>query len=65
MNVDVADYDNDGWMDIYVTNITDEYMKECNMLWHNNGDGTFTDCRQRNRHLQHALGLGRQVRRFR
>ena len=43
MNVDVADYDNDGWLDIYVTNITDEYMKECNMLWHNNGDGTFTD----------------------
>jgi hypothetical protein len=43
MNVDVADYDNDGWLDIYVTNITDEYVKECNMLWHNNGDGTFTD----------------------
>ena len=43
MNVDIADYDNDGWMDIYVTNITDEYMKECNMLWHNNHDGTFTD----------------------
>jgi len=43
MNVDVADYDNDGWLDIYVTNITDEYMKECNMLWHNNRDGTFTD----------------------
>src|SRR5215467_5783808 len=48
MNVDVADYDNDGWLDIYVTNITDEYMKECNMLWHNNADwhgtdGTFTD----------------------
>lgn len=43
MNVDVADYDNDGWLDIYVTNITDEYMKECNMLWHNNGNSTFTD----------------------
>jgi hypothetical protein len=43
MNVDIADYDNDGWLDIYVTNITDEYMKECNMLWHNNHDGTFTD----------------------
>ncbi len=43
MNVDVGDYDNDGLLDIYVTNITDEYMKECNMLWHNNGDGTFTD----------------------
>jgi hypothetical protein len=43
MNVDVGDYDNDGWLDIYVTNITDEYMKECNMLWHNNHDKTFTD----------------------
>lgn len=43
MNVDIADYNNDGWLDIYVTNITDEYMKECNMLWHNNGDETFTD----------------------
>ena len=43
MNVDVGDYDNDGWLDIYVTNITDEYMKECNMMWHNNHDGTFLD----------------------
>jgi hypothetical protein len=43
MNVDLGDYDRDGWLDIYVTNITDEYMKECNMLWHNNGDGSFTD----------------------
>ncbi len=43
MNAEIADYDNDGWLDVYVTNITDEYMKECNMLWHNNGDGTFTD----------------------
>ncbi len=43
MNADVGDYDNDGWLDVYVTNITDEYMKECNMLWHNNGDRTFTD----------------------
>jgi hypothetical protein len=43
MNADVGDYDNDGLLDVYVTNITDEYMKECNMLWHNNGDGTFSD----------------------
>jgi hypothetical protein len=43
MNAEIVDYDNDGWLDVYVTNITDEYMKECNMLWHNNGDGTFTD----------------------
>lgn len=37
MNVDVADYDRDGWLDVYVTNITDEYMRECNMLWRNDG----------------------------
>jgi hypothetical protein len=43
MNAEIGDYDNDGWLDVYVTNITDEYMKECNMLWHNNHDGTFTD----------------------
>ena len=43
MNVDMGDYDRDGWLDVYVTNITDEYMKECNMLWRNNGDGTFFD----------------------
>jgi hypothetical protein len=43
MNVDVADYNNDGWLDIYITNIYDDYMKECAMLWQNMGDGTFTD----------------------
>jgi hypothetical protein len=32
-----ADYDNDGWPDLYVTN----YGK--NRLYHNNHDGTFTD----------------------
>jgi hypothetical protein len=46
MNVEVADYNNDGWLDIYVTNIYDDYMKECAMLWHNMGDGTFTDVSQ-------------------
>jgi len=46
MNVDVADYNNDGWLDIYVTNIYDDYMKECAMLWQNMGDGTFTDVSQ-------------------
>jgi hypothetical protein len=43
MNVDVADYNNDGLLDIYVTNIYDDYMKECAMLWQNMGDGTFAD----------------------
>jgi hypothetical protein len=46
MNVEVADYNNDGWLDIYVTNIYDDYMKECAMLWHNMGDGTFADVSQ-------------------
>jgi hypothetical protein len=47
MNADMADFDRDGHLDVYVTNITDEYMKECNMLWHNAGPGpdgpTFLD----------------------
>ncbi len=43
MNVDWGDYDNDGLLDLYVTNITDDYMKEGNFLWHNNGDLTFVD----------------------
>jgi hypothetical protein len=33
----VADYDNDGWPDLYVTNLGK------NRLYHNNRDGTFTD----------------------
>ncbi|MCP4654523.1 MAG: CRTAC1 family protein [bacterium] len=43
MNVDWADHDNDGLLAIYVTNITDEYMREGNFLWHNDGDLTFSD----------------------
>jgi len=36
-----ADYDNDGYPDIYVTN-GDEAANERNFLFKNNGDGTFT-----------------------
>jgi hypothetical protein len=43
MNADWGDYDNDGFLDIFVTNITDDYMREGNFLWHNNGNMTFTD----------------------
>ncbi len=35
--VATGDYDNDGFVDIYLTNYGD------NVLYHNNGDGTFTD----------------------
>jgi len=37
MGVTVADYDNDGLADIYLTNLGP------NVLYRNNGDGTFTD----------------------
>ena len=43
MNADWGDFDGDGRFDVYVTNITDEYMREGNFLWRNNGDGTFAD----------------------
>jgi hypothetical protein len=43
MNADWGDFNNDGLFDMYVTNITDEYMREGNFLWKNNGDLTFTD----------------------
>lgn len=37
MGVAAGDYDNDGYMDLYVTNYGH------NILYHNNGNGTFTD----------------------
>jgi len=37
MGVAIGDYDNDGWPDIFVANVTS------NQLLHNNRDGTFTD----------------------
>ena len=39
MGVGVADYDCDGWLDIFKTNFADD---TCD-LYHNNGDGTFSD----------------------
>lgn len=43
MNADWGDFDGDGLFDLYVTNITDEYMREGNFLWQNQGDLLFTD----------------------
>ncbi|MBV9608846.1 MAG: VCBS repeat-containing protein, partial [Acidobacteria bacterium] len=38
MGVDFADYDNDGWPDIVITNLSEQRYA----LYHNAGDGTFT-----------------------
>jgi hypothetical protein len=37
MGVAAADFNNDGWVDLYLTNFGR------NQMWRNNGDGTFTD----------------------
>jgi hypothetical protein len=47
MGVAVADYDGDGSLDIFKTNFSDDTPD----LYHNNGDGTFTD-------VTFAAGLG-------
>jgi len=47
MGVGVADYDCDGWLDIFKTNFADDTSD----LYHNNGDGTFTD-------LSFSAGVG-------
>ena len=41
MGAAAADYDNDGYMDVYVTGYGGNY------LYHNNGNGTFTDVTKR------------------
>jgi hypothetical protein len=38
MGVDAADYDNDGYMDLFITTLSNETYP----LYRNNGDGTFT-----------------------
>jgi hypothetical protein len=37
LGVTTGDYDNDGWVDIYLTNLGP------NLMFHNNGDGTFSE----------------------
>jgi len=48
MGVDFSDYDNDGWPDIAVTDLSDQRY----MLYRNNGDGSFTE-------VTNPSGLGR------
>ena len=50
MGVGVADYDCDGWFDIFKTNFSDDTSD----LYRNNGDGTFTD-------VTYMAGVGQDV----
>ena len=57
----VADYDGDGYQDIYFVNGRDLYHRAIaarNALYHNNGDGTFTDVTDRAGVPGSAYGLG-------
>jgi enediyne biosynthesis protein E4 len=50
MGIDAADADGDGLLDIYITHLD----FELNRLYHNNGDGTFTD-------VTYSSGIGNKA----
>jgi hypothetical protein len=57
----VADYDGDGYQDIYFVNGRDLYKRGIvtrNALYHNNGDGKFTDVTEKSGVPGNAYGLG-------
>ena len=54
MGVAVADYDEDGHVDIVKTNFSDDVPN----VYHNNGDGTFTDLAYRSGLAAHSQYLG-------
>ena len=55
-----ADYDNDGYVDFYVSNYRGD-----NALFHNNHDGTFTDVAETGRRAWDRPQLSRVVLRLR
>jgi hypothetical protein len=61
--VAVFDYDNDGWLDIFLVNGSrlDGFAKgkePTNHLYHNNRDGTFTDVTEKAGLIHHGWGQG-------
>ena len=69
--VALLDYDNDGWLDIYLLNgstfpaLKGEEPTPRAMLFHNNHDGTFTDVTDQARSCERALGFRGRRRRLR
>ena len=55
MGVAVGDYDKDGFADLFVS----QYGRS--ILYHNNGDGTFTDVTEKSRGCRARLGFQRSV----
>ena len=61
--VALLDYDNDGWLDIYLVNgstydaLNGKATPPHAALFHNNHDGTFTDVAAAGRRHQRPLGL--------
>lgn len=53
MSVTIDDFNNDGWMDMYITNGT-----EGNVFFQNNGDGTFTNIAEATGTLFNSIGWG-------
>lgn len=53
MTTTIGDYNNDGWLDIYVTN-----SPEGNVLYKNNGDGTFLDIAESSGTIFESVGWG-------
>ena len=53
MGVAAGDYDNDGWVDLYIAGVNH------NQLMHNNGDGTFTDVTEKAGVIGNIPGIGK------
>jgi enediyne biosynthesis protein E4 len=58
MNAEIGDFNNDGRLDIYVTNITDEFMQQGNMLWENQGGMVFSNAARKTGTADGGWGWG-------